>query len=60
MTKEQEVRVGIRKTKFDEMVTDYGKDIQALRGNENLSVDTVTVEEDIVVIKATLSEGTVQ
>lgn len=54
------IRVGIRKKKFDEMVTDYGKDIQALRGNENLSVDTVTVEEDIVVIKATLSEGTVQ
>ena len=56
----QEIRVGIRKTKFDEMVTDYGKDIQALRSTESLEVNSVTVEEDIVVIKATLSEGTVQ
>ena len=60
MTKEQEVRVGIRKEVFDEMITDYGKNIDALRSSDTLTVNDVSVDSDIVVIKATLSEETVQ
>ena len=60
MTKEQEIRVGIRKETFDEMITDYGKGIDALRSSDTLTVNDVSVDSDIVVIKATLTEETVQ
>lgn len=56
----QEIRVGIRKEVFDEMITSYGKDNHSLRGAETLDVKDVSMEEDIVIIKAELSEGTVQ
>ena len=56
----QEIRVGIRKEIFDEIITDYGKNIDALRSSETLTVDDVWVDSDIVVIKATLTEEIVQ
>ena len=56
----QEIRVGIRKEIYDEIITDYGKNIDALRSSETLTVDDVSVDSDIVVIKATLTEEIVQ
>lgn len=56
----QEIRVGIRKEKFDDLITEYGRGIDALRGSDQLTVNDVSVDSDIVVIKATLSEETVQ
>lgn len=60
MTKEQEIRVGIRKEEFDDLITEYGREVDALRGSDILTVNEVSVDSDIVVIKATLTEETVQ
>ena len=60
MTKEQEIRVGIRKEVFDDLITEYGREVDALRESDILTVNDVSVDSDIVVIKATLSEGTMQ
>jgi hypothetical protein len=60
MTKEQEIRVGIRKEEFDDLITEYGREVDALRGSDILTVNDVSVDSDIVVIKATLTEETVQ
>lgn len=56
----QDIRVGIRKEVFDDLITEYGRDVDALRGSDILTVNDVSVDSDIVVIKATLSEETVQ
>lgn len=60
MTKEQEIRVGIRKEEFDDLITEYGREVDALRSSDILTVNDVSVDSDIVVIKATLTEETVQ
>lgn len=60
MTKEQEIRVGIRKEEFDDLITEYGREVDALRVSDILTVNDVSVDSDIVVIKATLTEETVQ
>ena len=60
MTKEQEIRVGIRKEVFDDLITEYGREVDALRRSDILTVNDVSVDSDIVVIKATLTEETVQ
>lgn len=60
MTKEQEIRVGIRKEAFDDLITKYGRAVDALRRSDTLTVNEVSMDPDIVVIKATLTEETVQ
>lgn len=56
----QTVRLGILKNDFDDMITDFGKNRASLRSNESLDVKDIAVDHDIVVIKAELTENTVQ
>lgn len=56
----QTVRLGILKNDFDDMITDFGKNRASLRSNESLDVKDIDVDHDIVVIKAELTENTVQ
>lgn len=56
----QTIRVGILKHDFDDMITDFGKNRASLRSNETLDVKDISLDHDIVVIKAELSENTVQ
>lgn len=60
MTKEEKIKVGIRKEHFDHMMTEFGRENSGLRESEHLDVHDVDLDEEFVILSATLSERTVQ